>query len=61
MVIDEKMNVEIHANSIKRFTAPYDLVKTMRASFTVLGPLLAHYGQAEVSFRQEVALSVLVR
>ncbi|MFL2528248.1 MAG: UDP-N-acetylglucosamine 1-carboxyvinyltransferase [Candidatus Azotimanducaceae bacterium] len=49
VVIDEKMNVEIHANSIKRFTAPYDLVKTMRASFTVLGPLLAHYGQAEVS------------
>ncbi|MBC81059.1 MAG: UDP-N-acetylglucosamine 1-carboxyvinyltransferase [Gammaproteobacteria bacterium] len=49
VVIDEKMNVEIHANSIKRFTAPYDLVKTMRASFTVLGPLLAHYGHAEVS------------
>ncbi|MAI42519.1 MAG: UDP-N-acetylglucosamine 1-carboxyvinyltransferase [Gammaproteobacteria bacterium] len=49
VVIDEKMNVEIHANSIKRFIAPYDLVKTMRASFTVLGPLLAHYGQAEVS------------
>ena len=49
VVIDEKMNVEIHANSIKRFTAPYGLVKTMRASFNVLGPLLAHYGQAEVS------------
>ena len=49
VVIDEKMNVEIHANSIKRFTAPYDLVKTMRASFNVLGPLLAHYGHAEVS------------
>ena len=49
VVIDEKMNVEIHANSIKQFRAPYDLVKTMRASFTVLGPLLAHYGQAEVS------------
>ncbi len=49
MVIDEKMNVQIHANTIKRFTAPYDLVKTMRASFNVLGPMLAHYGQAEVS------------
>ena len=49
VVIDEKMNVEIHANTIKRFTAPYDLVKTMRASFNVLGPMLAHYGQAEVS------------
>jgi UDP-N-acetylglucosamine 1-carboxyvinyltransferase len=49
VVIDEKMNVEIHANTIKRFRAPYELVKTMRASFNVLGPMLAHYGQAEVS------------
>jgi len=49
VVIDEKMNIEIHANTIKRFKAPYDLVKTMRASFSVLGPMLAHYGQAEVS------------
>ncbi len=49
VVIDEKMNIEIHANTIKRFTAPYDLVRTMRASFLVLGPMLAHYGQAEVS------------
>ena len=49
VVIDEKMNIEIHANTIQRFKAPYDLVKTMRASFSVLGPMLAHYGQAEVS------------
>lgn len=49
VVIDEKMNIEIHANTIKSFKAPYDLVKTMRASFNVLGPMLAHYGQAEVS------------
>ncbi len=49
VVIDEKMNIEIHANTINSFKAPYDLVKTMRASFNVLGPLLAHYGQAEVS------------
>ena len=49
VVIDEKMNVEIHANTIKEFRAPYDLVKTMRASFNVLGPMLAHYGKAEVS------------
>ena len=46
VVIDEKMNIEIHANTIKSFKAPYELVKTMRASFNVLGPLLAHYGQA---------------
>lgn len=49
VVVDEKMNIEIHANTIQRFRAPYDLVKTMRASFLVLGPMLAHYGQAEVS------------
>lgn len=49
VVIDEKMNIEIHANTIKSFKAPYELVRTMRASFNVLGPLLAHYGQAEVS------------
>ncbi|MDK1023303.1 MAG: UDP-N-acetylglucosamine 1-carboxyvinyltransferase [Gammaproteobacteria bacterium] len=49
VVIDEKMSIEIHANTIKKFTAPYDLVKTMRASFLVLGPMLAHYGKAEVS------------
>lgn len=49
VVIDEKMAIEIHANTIKRFRAPYDLVRTMRASFLVLGPMLAHYGQAEVS------------
>ncbi len=49
VVIDEKMGIEIHANTIKSFRAPYDLVRTMRASFLVLGPMLAHYGQAEVS------------
>lgn len=49
VVIDEKMSIEIHANTIKKFTAPYDLVKTMRASFLVLGPMLSHYGKAEVS------------
>ncbi len=48
-VLDEKMSVEVHGGTIKQFSAPYDLVKTMRASILVLGPLLAHYGQAEVS------------
>lgn len=49
VVINEKMDIEIHSNTIKNFRAPYELVKTMRASFLVLGPMLAHYGQAEVS------------
>ncbi|MEX1196639.1 MAG: UDP-N-acetylglucosamine 1-carboxyvinyltransferase [Pseudohongiellaceae bacterium] len=48
-VVDERMNVEIDTGTITRFSAPYDLVKTMRASILVLGPLLARYGQAEVA------------
>jgi len=49
LLIDEKMSVEINASTIKELTAPYELVKTMRASILVLGPLLAHFGRAEVS------------
>ena len=49
LVIDDRMNVEVDANTIERFHAPYELVKTMRASILVLGPLLAHFGEAEVS------------
>jgi UDP-N-acetylglucosamine 1-carboxyvinyltransferase len=49
LTIDEKMSVEINASTIKELTAPYELVKTMRASILVLGPLLAHFGRAEVS------------
>ena len=48
-VIDEKCNVDVYANTIRHFRAPYDLVRSMRASFMVLGPILAHYGHAEVS------------
>jgi len=39
----------LHAKTIKSYTAPYDLVRKMRASILVLGPLLARTGQAEVS------------
>ena len=42
--------VQVQAESVENLTAPYDLVKTMRASILVLGPLLARYGKAEVSF-----------
>jgi UDP-N-acetylglucosamine 1-carboxyvinyltransferase len=49
LVIDEKLNVEVDASTIKSFHAPYELVKTMRASILVLGPLLARFGKAEVS------------
>ncbi len=47
--IDEKMKVSINASTVKNHYAPYEMVKTMRASILVLGPLLAHFGQAKVS------------
>ncbi|WP_426416097.1 UDP-N-acetylglucosamine 1-carboxyvinyltransferase [Aestuariirhabdus sp. LZHN29] len=49
LVIDERLNVEVHASTIKSLSAPYELVKTMRASILVLGPMLAHFGEAEVA------------
>jgi len=49
ITVHEGMSVEIDPRPIKNFFAPYDLVKTMRASILVLGPLLAKYGQAKVS------------
>ena len=48
--IDERMTVEVDNSSISSLVAPYELVKTMRASILVLGPLLARFGEAEVSF-----------
>jgi len=48
-VVDEKLNIEINASVIKNYYAPYELVKTMRSSILVLGPLLAKFGEAEVS------------
>jgi UDP-N-acetylglucosamine 1-carboxyvinyltransferase len=41
--------VEVDASGVNEFTAPYDLVKTMRASILVLGPLLGKFGRADVS------------
>lgn len=46
---NEKSHIQINTQSIKDFTAPYEMVKTMRASILVLGPLLARYGEAKVS------------
>ncbi|HYT56652.1 MAG TPA: UDP-N-acetylglucosamine 1-carboxyvinyltransferase [Verrucomicrobiae bacterium] len=42
-------DLTLQANRINKFEAAYDLVKTMRASFLVLGPLLARFGRARVS------------
>jgi UDP-N-acetylglucosamine 1-carboxyvinyltransferase len=49
LVIDEKLAIESDVATIKQFVAPYELVKTMRASILVLGPLLTRFGEAEVS------------
>ncbi len=49
ITINEKMSVEVDSRTIKELVAPYELVKTMRASILVLGPLLARHGEAEVS------------
>jgi len=48
-VIDEKLNVEVDSSMITDLSAPYELVKTMRASILVLGPLLAKHKRAEVA------------
>ena len=47
--MDDKLGVELDARNITNPEAPYELVKTMRASILVLGPLLARFGQARVS------------
>ena len=47
--LDGAEDLTLQASSIKNFEAPYDLVKTMRASFLVIGPLLSRFGRARVS------------
>ena len=47
VTVDEKMRIEVDASTIKEYFAPYQLVKTMRASILVLGPLLARFGAAD--------------
>ncbi|MGD9387830.1 MAG: UDP-N-acetylglucosamine 1-carboxyvinyltransferase [Gammaproteobacteria bacterium] len=49
VTIDERMGVEVDPRSISSLVAPYELVRTMRASILVLGPLLARHGEADVS------------
>lgn len=49
VTVDDQLQVEIDPSSVDRREAPYELVKTMRASILVLGPLLARFGEADVS------------
>ena len=50
VAIDESMVLKVSAAQLNNQRAPYELVKTMRASILVMGPLLARFGKAEVSF-----------
>ena len=49
LTLDERANIEVNASSVNSFYAPYELVRTMRASVLVLGPLLGRFGEADVS------------
>ena len=49
ITVDEQLNIEVDARDVSRREAPYELVKTMRASILVLGPLVARFGEADVS------------
>ncbi|HEY8586314.1 MAG TPA: UDP-N-acetylglucosamine 1-carboxyvinyltransferase [Rhodanobacter sp.] len=49
VVLDDRMKVHVDPRTTSTCIAPYDLVRTMRASILVLGPLIARFGQAEVS------------
>ena len=49
LTILENMSIEMDASGVNNFLAPYELVRTMRASILVLGPLVARFGQARVS------------
>ncbi len=49
VTVDERMGIVVDPRPISDLSAPYELVKTMRASILVLGPLLARYGEARVS------------
>ena len=49
VTVDHELNIEVDATNVTRREAPYELVKTMRASILVLGPLVARFGEADVS------------
>ncbi len=49
VIVDERMNLRVESSTIENFFAPYEVVKMMRASILVLGPMLARYGEAKVS------------
>lgn len=49
LMVDENLTIEVDSSHIHQYSAPYELVRTMRASILVLGPLLSRFGEAYVS------------
>lgn len=49
LTVNEKMDIEVDARHINSLYAPYELVRTMRSSILVLGPMLSRFGRADVS------------
>jgi UDP-N-acetylglucosamine 1-carboxyvinyltransferase len=49
LTLNEKMDIVVDASTINSLYAPYDLVRTMRSSILVLGPMLSRFGSADVS------------
>ena len=49
LTVDEKMDIVVDASTINSLYAPYELVRTMRSSILVLGPMLSRFGRADVS------------
>ena len=49
LTLNENMDIEVDTSTINSLYAPYDLVRTMRSSILVLGPMLSRFGRADVS------------
>ncbi len=49
LTVNEKMDIEVDTRSVNSLYAPYELVRTMRSSILVLGPMLSRFGRADVS------------
>jgi UDP-N-acetylglucosamine 1-carboxyvinyltransferase len=49
LTVDEKMDIVVDTSTINSLYAPYELVRTMRSSILVLGPMLSRFGRADVS------------
>src|SRR2546427_9528665 len=54
VTVDERMRIEVDGSTVRECFAPYDLMKTMRASILVLGPLVARYEIGRASCRERV-------